>query len=108
MPDYEKNESALLKEAHWSQQGACAPGRLEALPGQLEPSPDIFFAEEKSPETLAAKEICMSCHVRLKCLEYALEKDERWGVWGGLTTDERRAFQRKNGRMSARIIKQAS
>ncbi|WP_407672362.1 WhiB family transcriptional regulator [Parafrankia discariae] len=31
-----------------------------------------------------AKRICSGCEVRAECLEYALENDERFGIWGGL------------------------
>lgn len=37
----------------------------------------------------AAKRICEACPVRQQCLEHALRVGERWGIWGGLTTDER-------------------
>lgn len=36
-----------------------------------------------------AKAVCRSCPVRPECREYALEVNERLGVWGGLTEGER-------------------
>jgi hypothetical protein len=30
-----------------------------------------------------AKQICRFCPVKTPCLVYALENDERFGVWGG-------------------------
>lgn len=41
-----------------------------------------------------AKRTCGHCEVRQKCLEYALENDERFGLWGGLSERERRKLQR--------------
>ena len=38
--------------------------------------------------------ICGGCPIQRKCLAYALEH-ETYGVWGGMTTNERNAF---NGR----------
>lgn len=35
------------------------------------------------------KRICGRCPVRHDCLEDALSRNERDGVWGGLTTEER-------------------
>jgi WhiB family redox-sensing transcriptional regulator len=32
--------------------------------------------------------------VREACLEFALEHDERAGVWGGMSARERRAYRR--------------
>ncbi|WP_129841881.1 WhiB family transcriptional regulator [Streptomyces sp. RFCAC02] len=37
----------------------------------------------------AAKEVCMRCPVRSECAAHALSVREPYGVWGGLTEDER-------------------
>ena len=50
--------------------------------------PEAFFPE-KGGSTRDAKKICTSCEVRAQCLEYALENDERFGIWGGLSERER-------------------
>jgi WhiB family redox-sensing transcriptional regulator len=39
-----------------------------------------------------AKALCSSCPVRARCLTYAIEHQEPYGVWGGLNPDERRAL----------------
>lgn len=39
--------------------------------------------------TEKAKEVCFLCPVREQCLRYANENDESYGVWGGLTPQER-------------------
>lgn len=36
-----------------------------------------------------AKGICSGCSIRAECLEGALERGERFGIWGGLTERER-------------------
>ena len=36
-----------------------------------------------------AKWVCRRCPVKAECLEYALERDEEWGVWGGMSRSER-------------------
>lgn len=41
-----------------------------------------------------AKAVCSACPVRTQCLTWALENNERWGVWGGLSERERRQLQR--------------
>jgi WhiB family redox-sensing transcriptional regulator len=41
-----------------------------------------------------ARAVCRRCLVREACLEFALEHDERAGVWGGLSARERRAYRR--------------
>jgi len=56
--------------------------------------PEAFFPE-KGGSTRDAKRICGSCEVRNRCLEYALENDERFGIWGGLSERERRKLRKR-------------
>jgi WhiB family redox-sensing transcriptional regulator len=37
----------------------------------------------------AAKEVCQRCPVRVQCAQHALAVREPYGVWGGLTEDDR-------------------
>ncbi len=66
----------------WQQQALCA-----------QTDPEAFFPE-KGGSTREAKSVCFSCAVREECLEYALENDERFGIWGGLSERERRRVRR--------------
>ena len=56
--------------------------------------PEAFFPE-KGGSTREAKRVCLSCEVRSECLEYALSKDERFGIWGGLSERERRKLKKR-------------
>ncbi|BDZ51496.1 hypothetical protein GCM10025867_37370 [Frondihabitans sucicola] len=49
----------------------------------------------KGGSTRDAKKICASCDVRAQCLEYALQNDERFGIWGGLSERERRKLRKR-------------
>ncbi len=76
------------------------PGELgiEPLPWAedakcLQADPETFFPE-KGGSTREAKRICAQCTVRIECLEYALENDERFGIWGGMSERERRRLKR--------------
>jgi WhiB family redox-sensing transcriptional regulator len=55
--------------------------------------PDIFYPE-KGCGSAAAKEICRSCVVRDECLEYAVETNQLFGIWGGLNERQRRNIRR--------------
>jgi len=56
--------------------------------------PEAFFPE-KGGSTREAKKICGQCEVSAECLEYALQNDERFGIWGGLSERERRRLRRR-------------
>lgn len=67
----------------WQERALCA-----------QTDPEAFFPE-KGGSTRDAKKICVSCEVRAECLAYALENDERFGIWGGLSERERRKLKRR-------------
>ncbi len=58
--------------------------------------PEAFFPE-KGGSTREAKRVCHGCEVRADCLDYALDHDERFGIWGGLSERERRKLKRQAG-----------
>jgi WhiB family redox-sensing transcriptional regulator len=58
-----------------------------------------FFSPNGSV-TPQARAACNACGVRAECLGYALENDDRFGVWGGLSEAERRRV-RRNGQRRA-------
>lgn len=45
--------------------------------------------------------VCMTCPVRVECLEYALTAPERHGIWGGMNEGQRRAEIRRREREAA-------
>ncbi len=66
--------------------------QVDALCAQTDP--EAFFPE-KGGSTRDAKPICTSCEVKSECLEYALQNDERFGIWGGLSERERRKLRKR-------------
>lgn len=48
--------------------------------------PELMYDPAQVP---AAKAVCARCPARDVCLALALESEEPWGVWGGLTEAER-------------------
>src|SRR5438552_7734272 len=55
--------------------------------------PEIFFPE-KGGSSREAKRVCAECPVRIECLNYALRRDERYGVWAGMSEREPRRPKR--------------
>ena len=68
--------------------------QTDALCAQTDP--EAFFPE-KGGSTRDAKRICAGCDVRAECLDYALQNDERFGIWGALSERERRKLKRRAG-----------
>jgi WhiB family transcriptional regulator, redox-sensing transcriptional regulator len=63
------------------------PWTDEALCAQVDT--DIFFPN-KGGYTGNAKKVCERCAVRQQCLDYALENDIGFGIFGGLSVKERK------------------
>ena len=67
----------------------------------------LFFHPEgergaaRSAREASAKEVCMRCPVRSECAAHALAVREPYGVWGGLTEDEREELM---GRARSRLV----
>ncbi|NBW17084.1 MAG: WhiB family transcriptional regulator [Caulobacteraceae bacterium] len=60
-------------------------------------APDLFFPENTAlavEDTRYAKSLCGECPIIDECRMYALEAEEPYGIWGGLTPEERRSFRR--------------
>lgn len=52
--------------------------------------PELWYPEEGGPTNRTARRICRGCPFRAPCLEWALLNQEKWGIWGDTTPDERR------------------
>jgi WhiB family redox-sensing transcriptional regulator len=55
---------------------------------------NLFFSEASNPiaedeRRHAAKAFCAVCQVVADCLTYAVRTGQEYGVWGGLTAEER-------------------
>jgi len=77
-PSHNEATWAPVGDRPWTERALCA-----------ETDPESFFPE-KGGSTREAKKVCLSCEVRAACLDYALEHNERFGIWGGLSERDRR------------------
>ena len=61
--------------------------------------PELFFPIGKIGPALVqvqrAKAICARCPVRQRCLAFALDTGQEYGIWGGYDEDERRVLHRR-------------
>lgn len=79
----------------WQERGLCA-----------QTDPEVFFPENGGT-TKPAKRICLACDVRAECLQYALDHDERFGVWGGLSERDRRRLKKRGVKAVAAAVTEA-
>lgn len=75
-------EQPQPSDEDWAEKAVCS-----------QTDPEAFYPE-KGGSTKEAKKVCLGCPVREKCLQYALDHDERFGIWGGLSERERRRLKR--------------
>jgi WhiB family redox-sensing transcriptional regulator len=83
----------------WQLHGACR--------GE---DPELFFYSDgergssRARRKAAAKAICAQCPVIETCLEYSLAAREPYGVWGGVSEEERaRLFAQEPAYVSAGV-----
>jgi WhiB family redox-sensing transcriptional regulator len=61
--------------------------------------PDIFFPISETGATIKqieiAKGICRTCPVVASCLQFSLDTRQQFGIFGGMTPEERRAYRTK-------------
>lgn len=82
-------ELVLPAQPEWVRDALCA-----------QTDPDLFFPD-KGGTTKPAKQICARCPVAEQCLADALERHDRYGIWGGLSERDRRRIinnRRKEGK----------
>jgi WhiB family redox-sensing transcriptional regulator len=58
--------------------------------------PELWFPE-RGGDSNSVRAVCRSCPVLLVCREYALSRSNLYGIWGGLTAQERRAIRKSRG-----------
>jgi WhiB family redox-sensing transcriptional regulator len=75
----------------WRNRAAC-----------LDEDPELFFPMGNTGPALLqieeAKSVCRRCEVVETCLKWSIESGQDFGVWGGLSEDERRALKRRYAR----------
>lgn len=68
---------------------------------ECEQLPFAFFPEdsvhpsERRLMVSTAKEVCNRCPVQNQCADYGLAANEDYGIWGGLTAEDRKTLRRK-------------
>lgn len=103
MAELSRLPGPIMERWEWQYEGACR---------DLEPS--VFFhpeGERGSARRLRAeraKAICATCPVIALCRDHALRVKEPYGVWGGLSEDDRSNARRRADETSDDSVLRAS
>lgn len=73
-----KVDNAYAQDQGWREDALCAEVGL-----------DLFYPE-RGGSTRLGQIVCAKCDVRSQCLDYALNNEEKHGIWGGESTGARR------------------
>lgn len=89
-------ESVQQQKRRELQEALARPAKPEWMADSacLDHQPDLWYSDTNNGLD-AAKEICRSCPALAACLLWAIETDERWGVFGGHTYNERKNLKRR-------------
>jgi len=85
----------MTASTEWMRDAACLEHPLE-----------LFFVEGRGNHHKAqiakAKAVCAGCHVREECLAYAFRESLEYGIYGGLSPNERIRLRRQGGQPAPR------
>lgn len=87
MPEYDPED----EEWYMNGDGAC---RYDARDDQEHERLSSMFWGHSLAEAAVVRSLCKTCSVRFDCAEMALKLEEPYGIWGGLTQQERRHLLR--------------
>jgi WhiB family redox-sensing transcriptional regulator len=85
MTDTRRLPKPVASEWDWQLKGAC-----QGLNSSVFFHPDGERGSARARRADRAKAICQGCPVLEQCRRHALAAREPYGVWGGLTEEERR------------------
>lgn len=77
------------RDPDWVTSALCAQ---VGDPDMWFPGPDEYIRSQQ------ARAICHRCPARTECLTEALRHDHTYGIWGGLTAEQRRTLTRNRTR----------
>ena len=80
---------ATTDEWDWQLQAAC-----RGMDGEWFFPPDREQAKARTSRISKAKAVCAHCPALIPCRDFALDNGEPFGVWGGLSEDDRERVTR--------------
>jgi len=97
MADYSRLPGPVEDHWNWQAEGAC-----RGLQTSMFFHPDYERGPARERRESQAKAVCRSCPVMEQCRTHALQVHEPYGIWGGLSAEERKAALRAQRQAGAR------
>lgn len=95
------NRNYIVRTSEYGPVASVTPAPPRAACAGMDP--ELFFAHALSAQEIKrAKDTCAACPLEASCLQGALERREKYGVWGGTDEEERRRILRGTARRRAR------
>jgi WhiB family redox-sensing transcriptional regulator len=92
MSEVSRLPKPVVENWNWQQDGSC-----RELPSEMFFHPDGERGPRRRNRENAAKAVCFSCPVLEACRKHALAVQEPYGIWGGLSEDDRVAILERTG-----------
>lgn len=80
-------QAQVIDPRNWQESGACREMDTELF---FHPEGERGSSRRRRAEN--AKAICATCPVLKQCRDYALSIAEPYGIWGGMSEEERREY----------------
>jgi WhiB family redox-sensing transcriptional regulator len=87
----------VLSAWEWQEKGAC-----RELPTEMFFHPDGERGPRRANREKNAKAVCATCPVIEACRQHALSVQEPYGIWGGLSEEDRQLIIERQARESSR------
>jgi len=85
MADYSRLPGPVEDHWQWQSQGAC-----RGLQTMMFFHPEYERGPTRMRREAEAKAVCQRCPVIEQCRQHALQVHEPYGIWGGLSAEERK------------------
>lgn len=83
----------------WQRRGAC-----RGMDSEVFFHPERERGAQRVQRDARAKQVCRTCPVLDECRRHALTVEEPYGVWGGLSADERHQIRVEDATRNARSV----
>ena len=87
MAEISRLPQPIADQWEWQYEGSC-----RTMPSEMFFHPDGEQGPRRRNRENAAKAVCASCPVIQQCRAHALAVQEPYGIWGGLSEDDRLAI----------------